>query len=944
MGKAPRLETVPPLLEREREKEVLRAAVNRSLAGAGSLIIIEGPAGIGKTRLLQHVADIAGPKDALVRTARGGEMERDLPFGVVRQLFEPLIQRASHEDLKTWLTGAAASAVDVLAGSNHGSSNPSADSLAASSSLYWLAANLATERPLLLVIDDAQWADVSSLRFASFLARRVGDLSVVLVMGIRTGEPGESTELAALRLESELLEPRPLSATSVEELISVHTGARPSVDFREACITATAGNPFLILEILRELEPKGGHLDEQAAASLANLAPENVARTVLFRLGRFGPEAVGLAHAIAVLGQAPQLRHVALLSHLDEEITRRLCDDLRRAEILAPGLPIDFVHPLVRQAIYAELPDGERSASHREAAEILASTGAEPAEIAAHLLACEPNGDEWVVERLTEAGRAAMDDGAYDAAATYFERALKEPPADDVSLSLWLGKALFVADIFRAPSVLVDVVERSTDEGSRLEAEMVLSYAHIQTGNLVQAAATTAGIIERVRDVDREFWLGLEAQHHFLVFSSIGRDDELSGRIERAAENATGDTTGDIVVRQALGIDRYLQCAPRDEALALMLPFPQWPWMIGSIESPVPVATGLVLSWSGCWDQAIEVFEMVATERRKQRRILASANGHAFLSQAFRLGGRLHDAETEARTAREIASSVPGLSSYTWLSITALGAALLARGDVEGFKEVMGPIDLSLGPLEMPGNPFPLELRAYLHLEEGNLEAAAADFLSLGEKSERAGLSNPSYPTWRQEATEVLAALGRTREAEDVIAVAEERARAFGAPHTIASVLRARAMLEPRDRSIEILEDAARIFESSGPVNELARTLGVLGGALRRRSDRAAAREVLTRSIDLAEACGADGVGRRSRDELVAAGGTRKPRPVTGLGALTASELRIARLAAGGLTNKEIAERLFVTLRTVETHLTHAYEKLGIGGRPELARSLSVQI
>ena len=930
-----------PLLERESEVEALKTALEAAARGAGSLILVEGSAGIGKTRLLQETAQLAESTGFLVREARGGELEKELPFGVARQLFERLVQGATTEQRERWLSGSATQAGDLLTGSSEqvtvkGPSDP----LTISNSFYWLAANLSTDRPLLLIIDDAQWSDAPSLRFVTFLARRLRDLSVALVIGVRTGEPSEPEELAILRMESVPLQLGPLSAHSVGDLITSWSGSRPASDFTDACVSATGGNPFLVLEVLRELASEQGISDGDAIASLERLAPENVSRTVLFRLARFGADAISLARAIAVLGRAPRLRQAADLAILDEDTARQVSDDLRRAEILASGLPLDFVHPLVRQAIYGELFEAKRSAAHRSAAEILAHSDAPPTEIAAHLLACVPEGDPWVVERLEEAGRSALDDGAFDTAASYFERALQEPPKDDLPLRLLLGKALFVADIFRAPLVLADVAGRATDEHIRLEAEMVLSYSQIQTGNLAEAGRTIDSVIERVREKERELFLGLEAQRYFLVAFFSGRSPEVSRRIERVADGVLGATTAEIAVRQAVGIDKYCDCAPLDEVLGLIFPHPNWPWMIGSIESPLPIMAAKILSWSGYWDRAAEFFEMVVRERRQQRRILASANGHTFLSEAFRLGGRLHDAETEARTAWEIAKTVEGLSSYMWLSMTALGAALLARGDISGFKEVMGPIDLSLGPLETPANPFPIELRAGLRLEEGDLEGAAADLLSFGEKSERAGLLNPAYPSWRQDAAEVLAALGRVEEAHELLAVAEERAQRFGAPHALAAILRARAMTESRDRSIDMLREASVAFSSSGPPHQLAHTLVVLGGALRRRGDRAEAREVLSQAATVAEVCGAGGIEGRARDELVAAGGSRRPRPVTGVGALTSSELRTAKLAAAGLTNKEIAERLFVTLRTVETHLTHVYEKLQIEGRPKLPGAL----
>lgn len=930
-----------PLLERDRELGVLASTIARATEGSGSLLLVEGPAGIGKTRLLAETAQVADQRGCLVRHARGGEMERDMPFGVVRQLFEPLIERASEVDRDAWLSGSARRALTALGAFAPDTLETATDPFAAINGLYWLSANLASSQPVVLIIDDAQWSDSISLRFAAFLARRLADIPLCLILGVRTGEPRESPELQALRVESDSLGLQPLSLASVEALIKSWSGEVPSPGFAEACARASAGNPFLIIEILRELRTEARMLDDDAAASIEELLPANVARAMLFRLGRFGSDAIGLARAIAVMGHSPQLRYAAKLAGLKEQRARELSDHLRRAEILAPGVPIEFVHPLVKQAIYLEVPEGERSAAHRDAAELLASTGAPPDEIAAHLLACEPNGDEWVVERLAAAARAALADGAYDSAVKYLERALHEPPEDDLPILYLLGRALLETDVFRAPQVFADVAERAEDPELRVDALRRLINAYLASGALAAAANTCDEAIEVVGDIDREVLLDLEGERYFMIIASRGRYDEASDRIESVAAALPGATSGERVARQALAMDRFLRCAPIDEVVDLVLPSPELPWRIRDIELGVAIAAPKLLAWSGRWDDARREWNCWMEAAHSEGRVLMVSIGYSFLAEADRLAGRLHEAEAEARTAWEVTRLPGGFSPYTWSALMNLAATLLARGDVGEFRRLTEGFDLSIGPLEIPLNPWPLELRAQLRLEQGELELAVEDLLTLGDALERIRMLNPCLSAWRQDATEALAALGREREAVELISVAEERARAFAAPHAIASVLRARAMLEPRDRSMETLRSSIELFEVAGPSHELARSLIGLGSLLRRRGDRAEARATLERALDLAHRCGAGGVERRARDELAAAGARPRRAAQTGVGALTASELKVAALAAGGLTNKEIAERLFVTVRTVETHLTHVYEKLAIGGRRELGQALA---
>ena len=151
------------------------------------------------------------------------------------------------------------------------------------------------------------------------------------------------------------------------------------------------------------------------------------------------------------------------MAGISEDRARELCDGLRGAEILAPGHPIDFVHPLVRTAVYGELSEEGRSDAHRRAAELISSTGGDAREVAPHLMACAPNGDQWVAEQLRDAAREAMAAGAPDAARRYLERALEEPARDDVELTYELGRALWQSSVIDAPELLVSVAERSAD-------------------------------------------------------------------------------------------------------------------------------------------------------------------------------------------------------------------------------------------------------------------------------------------------------------------------------------------------------------------------------------------------------------------------------------------------------------------------------------------------
>ena len=923
------------LLERERELAAFEHALDRVAGGSGLLLLVEGPAGIGKTRLLAEATERARARELLVRTARAGELERGMPYGVVRQLLEPVIERSSEDERSRLLAGSAGLALIALGRTDPARAGPGGDPLAPIHGLYWLLANLAESRPVVLVVDDAHWADTQSLRWLEYLTRRLADLPVLVVASVRSGEPGPPAELERLRLEAELIYPLSLSPEAISELIGAGLRFAPASEFVEACAKVTAGNPFLLTEVVRTLRANETEPEAETASAISELGPESVARYVLLRLGRFGEDAISLARTIAVLGRAPQLRHAAALAALDEGRARELCGHLRDAEILSPGMPLDFVHPLVRAAIYMEQSEDARSASHRQAAAVLRDAGVGAREIAPHLLACAPNGDQWVVAQLGEAALEAGRAGAHDSAGAYLERALEEPPEDELPLLYGLGRSMLQADPTGAREVLRDVAQRASDKrmGERVLRDTAM--ASFLAGDWSEAARSYAALLEVLPEADREKRLVAEAELFIVNMGGNGRR-AATERIRSRTEGVEGTTPGECLARQALGLDLFMDCAPVDEVVALASSFPPHPWEIRTL---LPVGLCRILAWSGRWDDARRATARFTESARSFGLVLNVGYYSAVIAFIDLIAGRLPDAEAEARTAVEIASTVPTSVNPGQEATMNLLATLITRGELEEAGRLADGIDLSGGVKEIQVAPWPLEVRGYLRLAGGELEAGVNDLLEFGEGAESWGYLNPAI-SWRQEAVPALAALDRTAEGEELIAVAERRARAFGASHVIGTVLRSRALIEPRKRQIETLRESVAALETYGPPHELARSLVELGAALRRDKQRSDSREPLRRALELASRCGADGQARRVREELAAAGS--RPRSVfrTGVESLTASELRVAKFAAEGLQNAEIAQRLFVSTKTVEKHLGNVYTKLEIEGRGEIAAAV----
>src|SRR5689334_4137901 len=476
-----------PLLERERELAVFDDLLSGDQAGPG-LVLIEGPAGIGKSRLVGELIGRARGAGMRVLMARGAHLERDFPFGVVRQLFEPALADAT--DRERLLAGAAAPAGAVFEASVP--TGPGDGSFAALHGLYWLAANIAEESPLLLVVDDVHWCDAPSLRYLAYVARRLAGSGILLALSLRTGEPGTDPVLVAELTSSpdaRHIAPRPLSEAGVAGLIADRLSAAPEEPFTAACLEATGGNPLLLRQLLTSLAEEGVRPAAREVEAVNRIGPRAISRTVLARLHRLGDHAVAVAQALAVLG-VTDARTTAALCGLTMEETAAAASALARAEILGPQAPATFVHPLVRDAIYYEIPFAERVMRHAQAAAILAERDAPPEQIATHLLAAPRRGDPGVVDVLATAAGSARAKGAADTAVALLTRAIEEPPPAErrPELLLELGVAETLTSGPDAAAHLREAWESLEDPRRRAHAAAILARTLFFTAPAGEAA------------------------------------------------------------------------------------------------------------------------------------------------------------------------------------------------------------------------------------------------------------------------------------------------------------------------------------------------------------------------------------------------------------------------------------------------------------------------
>ena len=514
------------LLGRDGELKRLDELMARSRSGCGVIALLEGPAGIGKTALLAEGAGRARSCGFSVLRAAGSELEREFAFGVLRQLFAPVV--APGRESADLLEGAAALAavpLGLVVATADAVAGPGDAVAAAMHGLYWLTANLSELAPLVLVVDDAHWADAMSLRFVLYLARRVADLPVFLLVAARPiaahGDAGLLAQLAGLA-GVVWLRPAPLSEREVRRL--VRDGGLPDAEekFIGACHRASGGNPFLLSELLAELDAEGASGTAGDAARVADFAPAGIVRWILPRLAALGEDAQRLAFAFAVLGVGAALSDAAVLTGLELSAAAAAADALIGAHILTGERPHEFVHPLLRSAVYDALSPARRAEAHARAAHLTAERGAPLARVAAHLLVSEPGRDGWAVHVLRAAAREASSSGAPESAASYVERALEEtqPPAVRAELLLELGDAQLQGGLAGATQSIREALELSADPRRRAEICHALGRAVFYTGDWAGVREAVLRGLAELPDGDDDLSLELRALYITLARSA----------------------------------------------------------------------------------------------------------------------------------------------------------------------------------------------------------------------------------------------------------------------------------------------------------------------------------------------------------------------------------------------------------------------------------------
>lgn len=934
----------PELVERQEELALLSRVGVEALTD-GRFVAVLGEAGIGKTTLLEAARRIAGDAGVTVLGARASELERDLAFGVVRQLIDPVLIARSPEGRQALFAGAASFAREALwpdegapALERHG--GPGVEY-----GLYWLMANLAQEGPLLVAADDLHWADLPSLRFLHFLVRRLAGLPIMVVATWRTGDPGPATTLISA-LEEEpgvvLVKPRPLSRDGIAALLPAHLGVGGPADLVETCHRASGGNPFYAISLLRQLAETGPGGAEDLVAG----GPNPVARSVLRRLEALGPQAADLACAVAILGEACTETRATRLAGLNEADSAAALGLLRAAGLLVTSPRLDFAHPLVRSVVYDRPFPHRRGELHALAAAVLADDQAPPDDIALQLLNAGPGGRPEVAEALVGAAHRALERGAPDVAASFFARALREPvqAAGRVELLLALGAAEIRTGSADALGHLDEARQLADRPDQRAGAALLLARCLYATGRPRQAVellhSEASGLLKANPDqaallVDELHTL---ADVDLTVRAHVRRLGELAS-VPTPLGTGPASLAHDLAHQAVARVMSGRSAAQAAELAAAALADHQLEdEVLGG--NPLLFITAFALAVADCYGPAERsLLEVQARARRH-------GDAMAFSLAAIQLGflefrrGNLRRSEAEVRAALET-GSLEVWPPLAQMALSVLIYVVIERGQPAAAREAAQAFGVALDPVELTTQgAILLEARGHLRLAEGDLQGGAADLLRVGECLGGWEVDNPAPFPWRSHAGLALARLGQPDRGRSLVDDELVRAREWGAPRAVSAALRAAAQLAPGQDRIELLEEAVSVMEGSGSLLERAYGLVDLGAALRRANRRAGARPLLAEGLRLARGCDAGPLAHRAHTELWATGARPRTPVRPGLDALTASERRIADMASAGMSNPEIAQSLFVTTKTVEMHLTGAYRKLAVTNRGELARVL----
>ncbi len=919
------------IVDRDRELASISDAVRSAIDGDGRVVLIEGPAGIGKTRLLREVRARAG--SATVLAARGSQLEREYGFGVIRQLFEPIVAVADQDAL---FAGAAASARSVFQTQQDSAASGADTTFGVLHGLYWLTAGLAARSPLIITVDDVQWCDVGSLRFLGFLAHRLEGLPAVLVVTLRTGEQHDNEDLLTEIVSEEgvlVVTPRPLSSSGVDELVRARLGDDPDEAFVAACRRTTGGNPLLLRQLLRALESDGIRPTASNVDTVRAIGSRAVSSLVLRRFARMPADSRAAARAVAILGDGASVPRVAALTGLDQHAVAEAIGALARAEVMRHEYPLEFVHPLVRDAVYGDIPVGTREIQHELAARQLAETGAPAEQIAAQLLKSPPRGDQQTVEILRTAAARSATQGAPDGAATYLRRALLEPPAPELlpRLYLELGRVETMTDVPAALEHLTAANHLLTDVRERAHAAVMLGRVEIFAATRGHALETTRSIIDQIP-------IGYDDERQWLqAMSRISMHMHALGAPTEEAPEVIGAGPGARSLAATLAWEITLAGIDRRRAVELAR-FALAGEVLDDVDLPfMGVVARNVLQIAEAdpvhqWDDAL-------AKAYHKGSLFAVLGAQVWGGYAHWMHGDLDEAVQWLRNCTEQNDLWGAHQIGQTYTDAFMVEVLLERGERSAAQTLLAS-DQPYWQLVSEGQALLETARARALFGAGQFDQALFVLDRVDELSN--AVSNPTWRSPRTDRAVIYAATGRAGEAVELLAADLAQARRWGASRGVGRTLRILGRTKGA-AGIDDLREAVAVLQSGAAKLELAKANTALGAALLTEGSvpSAAALAALRSAFLLAADAGAAPL-RHEVERLLARHGFEIPE-LPARTSLTTTERRIVEMSLDGAFDQEIAQALFITTPTVRQTLDAVRGRLGVSSAQQLRTAVATR-
>lgn len=923
------------ILGRDPELAELRRFVESVPAGPSALVL-EGIAGIGKTTLWEAGVTAARDDRCRVLSSRAAQSEAKLSYTALGDLLEGVLDDALPE-----LPEPQRRALEIALLRARPDGAPPGQR-AVSLAVVGVLRAIARSGPVVIAIDDVQWLDVPSARVLSFALRRLEHEAIGVLVSLRVGSGIDADRLGVDRAwpaqHVRRLSLGPLSAEALGRLLRDRTGADLSRPVILRLHRISHGNPFFALEIAGALARLGTRPEPGQPLPV----PEDLQELLGARFAALPGSARGALLAVAAASRPTEELVLASAERPDRALAG-LVHAQETGVIEHAGDRIRFSHPLLGSAVYAGASPGQKRSLHLRLAQLVA----DPEERARHLALGSTGPDPVVAEALDEAARHARARGAPDAAADLAELARQLTPSDHVDAlrrrSLEAAEYHFDAgDAVRALSLLEETIASSPAGAGRAEILYRLasmSWMNLERGvraPLVRALLETGDDPELLAGIHQALaWVAIylgslpEALEH--AQQSVGYADAIADPATRADALST------------LSMVEFMLGRPTgtaiSEALALQdLVMEQGSWTRASVYTTPRTTLGLELMWSGLLDEARAEFQHELAEYERHAMYTVRQEVLCFLSEVESRAGRWQTAAVYAAEAAEIVVESGQSASQSHVVLFSQSLAAAYQGDVDvARREGEEGVRLGLANDDLFYANCNRCVLGFLELSLSNHEQAHAHLGPVVGFLESMGAAEPGIMPCIPDDVEALVSMGRLDEARPLVDRLERQGLALDRPWALATAARCRGLLEAAGGELGnaqvALERAIEEHRRVPQPFELARSLLVSGQIQRRAKQKRPARGSLQRARDIFAELGAPLWTSRAEAELARIGG-RPPSPRE----LTPTEDQIARLAAEGRTNREIADALFVSANTVQSNLKRIYRKLDVRSRTELAR------